>query len=63
MKYFLSRKKQESVEESKKSCQRRGSALKDSEKRRCFRIFDNKLTEKVASLKKYGLWRLVKTIK
>ena len=62
MRYFLSRKKQESVEESKKTCQRRGSALKDSEKR-CFRIFDNKLTEKVASMKKYGLWRLVKTIK
>ena len=60
MRYFLSRKKQESVEESKK---RRGSSLKDSEKRRCFRIFDNKLTEKVASMKKYGLWRLVKTIK
>ena len=40
MRYFLSRKEQESVEESKKSFCTRGLR-----KKKCFRIFDNKLTE------------------
>ena len=41
MRHFLSRVEQESVV----FCQRRVSALEDPEKRRCFRIFDHKLTE------------------
>ena len=32
-------------QESVVFCQRRVSALEDPEKRRCFRIFDHKLTE------------------
>ena len=34
MRYFLSSKEQESVEASEKSCQRRVSALEDTEKRK-----------------------------